>query len=343
MFSIFSGGKENPPEGKGKGEGRPSSFLLFVIVPDYKVTYATMFQDVTLHNGQPVEVIEGMWSDFVASSSPNYKEGGSDCYVTLMRKTGEGMSSRTFKPNLLLVRSEVRGALPNQDFRNSLYALMYSNVPSINSLHAIYCFLERPVVQAELNRLGAKLGPEAFPLAHQSFFSSHREFIYGDSFPAVVKVGHAHGGYGKMKIEDHHQMADFRSVLAVTGQYVAAEPFLYGSYDLRIQYIRGSKVRVFQRESVSGDWKTNTGSSHMTEVPNDEVSPLHIAWAEHVSTIFGGLDICTVDALHDSKTGKDVIMEVNGSSSGLSPFNVEQDMAAICSLVLDKMNQIISM
>ena len=82
MFSIFSGGKENPPEGKGKGEGRPSSFLLFVIVPNYKVTYATMLQDVTLHNGQPVEVIEGMWSDFVASSfffffySPNCKEKG---------------------------------------------------------------------------------------------------------------------------------------------------------------------------------------------------------------------------------------------------------------------------
>lgn len=44
--------------------------------------------------------------------------------------------------------------------------------------------------------------------------------------------------YGnKMKIEDHHQMADFRSVVAVTGQYVTAELFLSGDYDLRIQYI----------------------------------------------------------------------------------------------------------
>lgn len=141
-----------------------------------------------------------------------------------------------------------------------------------------------------------------------------------------------------MKIEDHHQMADFRSVVAVTGQYVTAEPFLDGAYDLRIQYIRGSRVRVFQRESMSGNWKTNTGSAHMTEVAANEVSPLHVSWAEHASTLFGGLDICTVDALFDKKTEKAVIMEVNGTSSGFSPFEVEADMDAIRSLVLERMN-----
>ena len=304
-----------------------------------------------------------MWSEFVASFSPDYN-GGSVCHVTLMNKK----KNRTFKPDLLLVRSEIRGVLPEQDFRDTIFALMYSNVPSVNSLHSIYCFLERPVVQVELNRLAAELGPDVFPLVHQSFFSSHREFMYGDIFPAVVvgdfflfslllllslplspsltldtniyspKMGHI---YGKIKIEDHKQMADFRSVLAVTGQYCTAEPFLHGSYDLRIQYIRGSRVRVFKRESISGDWRTNTGSAHMTEVPTEEVFSVHVAWAEHASTFFGGLDICTVDALHDSKTGKDVIIEVNGSSSGFSPFGVEEDMAAVRSLVVDRMNDTI--
>jgi hypothetical protein len=36
---------------------------------------------------------------------------------------------------------------------------------------------------------------------------------YGFTFPAVVKVGSAHAGAGKMQITDHHQMSDFRSVL----------------------------------------------------------------------------------------------------------------------------------
>jgi hypothetical protein len=33
--------------------------------------------------------------------------------------------------------------------------------------------------------------------------------IIGPQFPAVVKVGHAHAGFGKMKIRDHHDFADF--------------------------------------------------------------------------------------------------------------------------------------
>jgi hypothetical protein len=40
--------------------------------------------------------------------------------------------------------------------------------------------------------------------------------FYGYTFPAVVKVGSAYAAYagaGKMKISDHHQMSDFRSVL----------------------------------------------------------------------------------------------------------------------------------
>jgi hypothetical protein len=36
--------------------------------------------------------------------------------------------------------------------------------------------------------------------------------IIGPQFPAVVKVGHAHAGYGKMKIYDHHDFADFASM-----------------------------------------------------------------------------------------------------------------------------------
>lgn len=336
MFSSFwsSGSEASPSTTASEDSPENKPYVLFVIVPSYQNSYKGVFEGVSLQNGQKVEVIEAMWSDFVVFCNPKHG-GGCECYVSTLHGR-EG--NRTFKPNMLLVRSEVRGVLPEQDFRNSLYALMYSNVPSVNSLHSIYCFLERPVVQAELNRLGAALGHEAFPVVEQSFFSSHREFMYGNTFPAIVKLGHAHSGYGKMKIEDHRQMADFRSIVAVTGQYVTAEPFLDGAYDLRIQYIRGSRVRVFKRESICGNWKTNTGSAHMTEVPADEISALHISWAEHAATMFGGLDICTVDTIHDIKTGGDVIMEVNGTSSGFSPFGIAEDMAALWSLVMGRMN-----
>mmetsp|Transcript_4617 Transcript_4617/g.7422 ORF Transcript_4617/g.7422 Transcript_4617/m.7422 type:complete len:101 (+) Transcript_4617:551-853(+) len=87
---------------------------------------------------------------------------------------------------------------------------MYANVPSVNSLSSIYMFCERPIVQGELNRL-AKLhkgkGPDnEFLLVPQSYFASYQGFFYGNSFPAVVKVGSAHAGYGKMKVANHKDM-----------------------------------------------------------------------------------------------------------------------------------------
>ena len=51
---------------------------------------------------------------------------------------------RSFKPDFVLVRQHVRDA--NIDWRNILLGLKYGGVPSINSLHSIYNFLDKPWV-----------------------------------------------------------------------------------------------------------------------------------------------------------------------------------------------------
>ena len=79
-------------------------------------------------------------------------------------------------------------------------------------------------------------------------------------FPIVVKIGHAHAGYGKMKIHDQHSFSDLKSVMALGYDYCTAEHYVHGLYDVRIQRI-GDHVRAFKRVSVSSNWKTNTGSS----------------------------------------------------------------------------------
>ena len=99
------------------------------------------------------------------------------------------------------------------------------------------------------------------------YFSSYKNMMYGGTFPCVVKIGSAHAGMGKMIIEDHHKMEDFRSVLAMTeGKYCTAEEFVAEPlYDLRIQRI-GPHIRTFRRVSASGSWKTNTGTSMLEHV-----------------------------------------------------------------------------
>eukprot|EP00947_MAST-08B_sp_MAST-8B-sp1_P000919 g919.t1 len=171
----------------------------------------------------------------------------------------------------------------------------------------------------------------------QCYFSNHRQMMYTKQFPAVAKVGAAHAGVGKMKVADHHDFEDFRSVVAMTkGDYCTAEPFVEGEYDLRIQKI-GTHVRAFKRISLSGAWKTNTGSAHLEQI---EVTDKYRRWADEASKIFGGLDICTVDAIHDAATGKELILEVNGTSSGLAPDDAitAEDNGHIRDLVLAKMN-----
>lgn len=39
-------------------------------------------------------------------------------------------------------------------------------------------------------------------------------------------MGHGQAGYGKMKLNDHHQFEDFKSVMAMTENYCTAEEFL---------------------------------------------------------------------------------------------------------------------
>jgi len=63
-------------------------------------------------------------------------------------------------------------------------------------------------------------------------------------------------------------------------------------------------------------------------------------WADEAAKLFGGLDIVSVDAIHNSKDGKEYIMEINGTSSGLMPECTEQDNIHIRDVVLKKLEEV---
>jgi synapsin len=278
------------------------------------------------------QVVQCGWDDFtIMADGPT---SSSPCIVSVKQEEKEGNGRRvrvvTVKPDFCLIRNEVTGNKTH--FKNKLYGLMYANIPSVNSLSSIYMFCERVIVQGQLNML-QKRHKDKFRLLPQSYFASSASFFYGNSFPAVVKLGSHHAGFGKMRIQNHKDMEDFKSIIAVTPKYCTAEPFLEGKFDLRIQKI-GRHYRAFKRSTISGTWKTNTQSSHVEEI---KMTDEYKFWADEASQMFGGLDILTVDAIHSAKDGKEYIMEVNGTSSGLLPNRAEEDNGYIRDLVLEKL------
>jgi len=326
----------------GAAERNAPPLQLLVIASDKdKAEWATLMNGLSVEDGRSIEVTQCGWDDIMCAAEP---KSSVPIVVHLRKSKLHPKRPTTLRPDFALIRNEV--SVPGKDYRNQMFGLMFAGVQSVNSFSSIYSFCEKAVVQAELFNISRRCGMDAngdeiFPVMPQQYFASFQEMMYTQAFPAVVKIGSAHAGMGKMMINDHHQMEDFRTCLAMTkgsgdstSAYCCAEEFVEGDYDLRIQKI-GEHYRCFKRISVSGAWKTNTGSSRLEHI---ELTPKYKRWADEAAQMFGGLDILTVDAIHESSTGREYILEVNGTSSGLAPDTSEEDNIHIRDLVIEKMN-----
>ncbi|ESN90625.1 hypothetical protein HELRODRAFT_130473, partial [Helobdella robusta] len=238
--------------------------------------------------------------------------------------------SRLFQPDIILVRQHARNATEN--WSQLLIGLMHGGVPSVNQLHSLYNFMDKPWVFSNLVRLRNKLGRDKFPLIEQTFYPNHKEMMSNLWVIVARQINQPTSKHSSVKVDDHHLFQDIASIMGVTECYATVEPHIQSLGDVHIIKI-GHNYKAYIRRAMSGNWKANVGSAILEQVP---VNDRYKSWVDECSKIFGGLDIICVKAIL-AADGREFIVEVTDSSLPLLGNEQEEDCQLMADLVIRKL------
>ncbi|CAI2730097.1 unnamed protein product [Schistosoma spindalis] len=301
---------------------------ILLVIDDTQTDWCKYFRGKKLMGDWEIKVEQAQFSEI---SMTAYSEQG--CVVSIYSDQIRSKPLKSFKPDFVLIRQHPSDLKEN--WQPILTGLMYGGTPCMNTLHAIYNMKNRPWLFAHLLMIRNRLGKENFPLISQTYHTSHKEMVVAPAFPVIVKVGVGHRGEGKVKADTPFIYQDLVGLMISGQTYATTEPFIDANCDLHVQKI-GTNYKAFMRKAISGNWKSNTGSALLEKVPMNDKFKL---WIDEVSRLFGGLDICSIDALQ-SRSGEYFIYEANGSDMTLYGDSQETDRTEIAELVVQRMQSI---
>jgi hypothetical protein len=206
----------------------------------------------------------------------------------------------------------------------------------VNGIGGMMAEQDRPVMYGGLRQIEKRLGRDRFPVIPQYYYPCWGDMLITPQLPTVVKVGWPHAGYGKIRIRESEDFEELRTVIALDRNYIISEPFIESEYEVRIVFIAPDYYRVHRRRAM--EWKVNmTGSQEREDM---EMTPMYKLWCDEVRAQFGGLDIFAIDAII-AQDGRQYILEINGSCSGLPPEHMDEYLAHMRDLVAIRLREAI--
>ncbi|EDW23880.1 GL23680 [Drosophila persimilis] len=145
-------------------------YFTLLVLDDQNTDWSKYFRGKRLHGDFDIRVEQAEFRDITVVSSAD-----TGPVVTMAAYRSGTRVARSFRPDFVLIRQPPRDG--SSDFRSTILGLKYGGVPSINSLHSIYQFQDKPWVFSHLLQLQRRLGRDGFPLIEQTFFPNPRDLV----------------------------------------------------------------------------------------------------------------------------------------------------------------------
>jgi ribosomal protein S6--L-glutamate ligase len=178
-----------------------------------------------------------------------------------------------------------------------LQMIDYSGVPSINAAQSVLAYGGRLAGMVALKRGGLEIQEQIIAVGSDALSYTVPKF------PAVLKVGNAHMGYGKALVKDEESWRDLADVAMLSDDFCCIEPFVPYRRDVRILSFMGT---IYAIDRVPSGWKANVQpvAVHRIEPPHELVELGHSALA------ILGVDIVGLDFLQ-ANDGRWILLEAN--------------------------------
>ncbi|GFQ86874.1 synapsin [Trichonephila clavata] len=162
--SVTTGSAVKAPSAKDKHK-------TVLVIDDQHTDWSKYFRGKRIHGDWDIRMEQAEFKDINLSVNSD-----SGAIVSMVVNRNGTKVVRSFRPDFLLIRQHVRDA-GHEDYRNLLLGFKYGGVPSVNSLHSLYNFQDKPWVFSQLLHMQRRLGKENFPLIEQSYFPNHKEMV----------------------------------------------------------------------------------------------------------------------------------------------------------------------